>query len=156
MRAVVDHRFEGGAWPIDFVIKAKDATPWMAHLYAECQARGWQATGLSQIDSAESSGSLSLHTKVGADPPTLEIAWEKTRDKALRVRARVGGNLALPLATAREFFATLDTHLFSRPLMILRVGVSGISATTTSRSGNLFFAICFSSRYCTTSSSVRV
>jgi hypothetical protein len=29
MRAVVGNRFEGGAWPIDFVVKAKDATPWM-------------------------------------------------------------------------------------------------------------------------------
>ena len=41
MRVVVDNRFEGGAWPIDFVVKKRDATPWMAHLHAECEARSW-------------------------------------------------------------------------------------------------------------------
>jgi hypothetical protein len=110
MRAVVDNRFEGGTWPIDFVVKAKDATPWMAHLHAESEARGWQSGGLSQIDAAQSSGSLSLHTAAGPSP-TLEVAWEKARDKALRVRARPSADPALPIETAREFFAAVDTRL---------------------------------------------
>src|SRR5438270_11423331 len=41
----------------------------------------------------------------------------------------------------------------SLPLMILRVGVSGISAMTTSRSGSLFLAISLASRYSHSSAS---
>jgi len=37
--------------------------------------------------------------------------------------------------------------ILSLPLMILRVGVRGISATTTNFSGSLFFAMFFPSRY---------
>src|SRR5205823_10050838 len=47
-----------------------------------------------------------------------------------------------------------ESGSLSRPLMILRVGVSGISGTTTSRSGSLFLAIFFSRRYSQSSCSV--
>lgn len=111
MRPIADHRFDGDAWPMNFVASARGATQWMAHLHAECDARGWQAGGLSQIDADESSGSLSVHTAAGTSPPMIEIAWEKARDKALRIRARTGGTPALSLEIARDFFTDVDLRL---------------------------------------------
>jgi hypothetical protein len=110
MRAVADHRFDVD-WPISFVVQAKHATEWMAHLDAECEARGWQSSGLSQIDADENSGSLSVHTAVGASPPTIEIAWEKVRDESLRVRARTGGSPLLSLDVPRDCFSAVDVRL---------------------------------------------
>ena len=111
MRAVSDHRFDAGAWPVEFIVPGHEATQWMAHLHAECETRGWQSGGLSQVDAAESSGSLSLHSAPGAAPPTIEITWDKARDKALRVRARTGGNPAAPVHLAREFLSAVDERL---------------------------------------------
>lgn len=111
MRAVSDHRFDAGAWPVEFIVPGHEATQWMAHLHAECETRGWQSGGMSQVDAAESSGSLSLHSAPGAAPPTIEITWDKARDKALRVRARTGGNPAAPVHLAREFLSAVDERL---------------------------------------------
>ena len=63
MRQVTDVRFEAGEWPIEFVIPAKDAVTWMAHLGAEVEERGWNSSGLSQIDAGENSGTLSVYPK---------------------------------------------------------------------------------------------
>ena len=41
MRQVIDHRFEAGPWPIEFVVSTADVEIWMAHLRAETQERGW-------------------------------------------------------------------------------------------------------------------
>ena len=111
MRAITDHRFDGGEWPITFAVQAKDAAQWMSHLAAERDARGWSSSGLSQIDADENSGSLSVHTATGASPPAIEIVWEKARDKTLRVRARAGGGSALPLEVARDFFSAIHVRL---------------------------------------------
>jgi hypothetical protein len=111
MRELADHRFDDGACPIIFVVGAKDAATWMAHLDAEIEARGWTGSGISQIDSAESSGSRTLYLTSGALSPKLEIAWEKMRDKALRLRARPSGAHALTIDDARAFFAAVDTRL---------------------------------------------
>ncbi len=69
MRSVTDLRFEAGEWPIKLVVPSKDAETWMAHLRAEIEERGWSSSGLSQLDSAENSGTLSVHTASGPSPP---------------------------------------------------------------------------------------
>ncbi len=103
MRPVADLRFEAGEWPIELVIPPKDAETWMAHLRAEMEERGWNSGGLSQIDSVENSGTLSVHSASGPNPPTLHIVWERPRNADLRVRARPDGDPTLSLDLAREF-----------------------------------------------------
>jgi len=103
MRPVTDLRFEAGDWPIELVIPAKDAETWMAHLRAEMEERGWSASGLSQLDGAENSGTLSVHTASGPSPPGLDIVWEKPRGAPLRLRARPSGTPVLSLEIARDF-----------------------------------------------------
>ena len=85
MRPVADLRFEVDEWPIELVIPANDAETWMAHLSAEMQERGWNSSGLSQMETAENSGTFSVHAANGPSPPTLHIVWEKPRDADLRV-----------------------------------------------------------------------
>jgi hypothetical protein len=103
MRPVADLRFEAGEWPIELIIPGKNAETWMAHLRAEMEERGWNSGGLSQIDSVENSGTLSVHSASGPNPPTLHIVWERPRNADLRVRARPDGNPTLSLDLAREF-----------------------------------------------------
>ena len=103
MRPVADLRFEAGEWPIELVVPAKDAETWMAHLTAEMEERGWSSSGLSQLDGAENSGTLSVHTASGPSPPALDIVWEKPRGAALRLRARPSGTPLLSLEVARDF-----------------------------------------------------
>ena len=105
MRPIVDLRFEAGEWPIELLVPAKDAETWMAHLSAEIEERGWNSSGLSQLDGAENSGTLSVHTASGPLPPTLEIVWEKPRGAALRVRGRPSGTPVLSLAVVRDFIS---------------------------------------------------
>jgi len=88
MRPVMDRRFEDGLWPIDLVIPAPDAANWMAHLSAEVETRGWTINGLTQLDSSENSGTLSINT-ANSSPDTIEIVWEKGRRGAMRLRARM-------------------------------------------------------------------
>src|SRR6266702_4327830 len=107
MRPVDDLRFEGGEWPIEIVVPAKDAQAWMAHLGAEVEERGWSSSGISQLDSAENSGTLSVHAARGPTPPTLNIVWERPRGGALKVRARPSGAPTLSLEVAREFIASV-------------------------------------------------
>ncbi len=103
MRPVADLRFEAGEWPIELVVPSKDAETWMAHLIAEIEDRGWNSSGLSQLDSAENSGTLSVHTASGPSPPSLDIVWEKPRGAGLRLRARPSGTPVLSLEVARDF-----------------------------------------------------
>jgi len=103
MRPIADLRFEAGEWPIDLVVPAKDAETWMAHLSAEIEERGWSSSGLSQLDGAENSGTLFVHTASGQSPPTLEIVWDKPRGAALQLRARPSGTPVLSLEVARDF-----------------------------------------------------
>jgi len=104
MRPVDDLRFEAGEWPIELVIPSTEAETWMAHLGAEREERGWSASGLSQLEGAENSGTLSVHTDRGPSPPTIEVVWERPRDGDLRVRARTSGTPVLSLGIARDFF----------------------------------------------------
>lgn len=103
MRPVADLRFDDGEWPIGLVVPANDAETWMAHLSAEMEERGWSSSGLSQLDGAENSGTLSVHTASGPSPPGLDIVWEKPRGAALRLRARPSGTPMLSVEVARDF-----------------------------------------------------
>ena len=99
MRALEDHRFDEEDWPISFTVSPTDATAWMAHLHAECESRGWQSGGISQLEPEQNSGSLTLHAPQVSTAGALEIAWEKGRDEKLSVHARPG---ALSEDEARE------------------------------------------------------
>jgi hypothetical protein len=103
MRPVADLRFEAGEWPIELVVPAKAAETWMAHLSAEMEERGWSSSGLSQLDGAENSGTLSVHTTSGPSPQGLDIVWEKPRGAGLWLRARPSGIPVLSLEVARDF-----------------------------------------------------
>ncbi len=103
MRRVADLRFEAGDWPIELVVPSKDAEAWMTHLSAEIEERDWSSSGLSQLDSAENSGTLSVHTASGPSPPSLDIVWEKPRGADLRLKARPSGTPVLSLTVARDF-----------------------------------------------------
>ena len=111
MRALEDHRFDDSDWPISFAVSAKDATAWMAHLHAECESRGWQSGGLSQLEPEQNSGSLTVHAPKISVAAALEIAWDKSRAKKLSVRGRPG---ALSEDVAREFFFAIDARLKNR------------------------------------------
>jgi hypothetical protein len=103
MRPVLDLRFEAGEWPIEVIVPSQDAETWMAHLHAEMEDRGWSSNALSQLDGAENSGTLYVHTVSGRSSEGLEIVWERPRGGALRLRARSGGVPALALEIARNF-----------------------------------------------------
>jgi hypothetical protein len=103
LRQVIDLRFEGGEWPIEVVVPAKDAETWMAHLSAETEERGWNVSSFSQLDAAENSGTLSVHTAIGPSPATLDIVWERSRGKDLRLRARPSGDPILSLDATQAF-----------------------------------------------------
>jgi hypothetical protein len=111
MRQVADRRFETGEWPIEFVVSAKDAEPWMAHLNAEIEERGWNSSSFSQLDAVENSGTLSVHTGSGPSPATLDIIWERTRGKELQLRARASGDPVLSLDVAHDFINAVGTRL---------------------------------------------
>ena len=114
MRPLADLRFEVGEWPIELVIPAKDAETWMAHLRAEMEERGWNSGGLSQIDSIENSGTLSVYAANGPNPLTLHIVWERPRNASLRVRACSDGNPMLSLDLAREFIDAANDRVRRR------------------------------------------
>ena len=103
MRQVDDLRFEASEWPIELVVPADEAETWMAHLNAEAEERSWHSSSFSQLEAAENSGTLSVHTANGPSPPTLDIVWERPRGKELRRRARPSGDPVLPIDVAHEF-----------------------------------------------------
>jgi hypothetical protein len=114
MRQVADLRFEGGAWPIELVVPTEDAETWMAHLNAETEERGWTSSAFSQLDAAENSGTLSVHTTTGPAPPTLDIVWERPRGKELRLRARMSGDPVLSLDAAHAFINAVSARVRTR------------------------------------------
>ncbi|MEO8423316.1 MAG: hypothetical protein ABI595_05300 [Actinomycetota bacterium] len=83
----------------------------MAQLHAEIEARGWNASSFSQVHAVENSGTISVHTSTGANPPGLDIVYERLRDAGLRVRARPSGEPLLPTDEAEEFLARVGERL---------------------------------------------
>jgi len=111
MRQVTDLRFETGEWPIKLVVLAKDAETWMAHLNAEMEERGWNSSSFSQLDAAENSGTLSVHTANGPSPATLDIVWERPRGRGLQIRARPSGNPVLSFDIAHDFINAVGARV---------------------------------------------
>jgi hypothetical protein len=111
MRQVTDLRFEAKEWPIALVVPAKDAETWMAHLSAETEERNWNSSSFSQLDAAENSGTLSVHTANGPHPATLDIIWERPRGGELRLRARPSGDPAFSLDVARDFIDAIGVRV---------------------------------------------
>ena len=111
MRQVADLRFETHEWPIELVVSAEHAETWMAHLNAEMEERGRNASSFSQLHAAENSGTLSVHTATGPSPATLDIVWERLRGKELRLRARPSGDPALSLDVANDFIGAVGARV---------------------------------------------
>ncbi len=111
---MADLRFEAGKWPIELVVPANDAESWMAHLDAEAEERGWISSSFSQLDAAENSGTLSVHTANGPSPATLDIVWERPRGKELRLRARPSGDPDLSLDVAQAFINSVSDRVRTR------------------------------------------
>jgi hypothetical protein len=110
MRQIPDLRFEGGDWPIDLVVSSQGAEAWMSHLHAEIEERGWTSSSLSQLDTVENSGTLTVHATVGPSPPSLNIVWNRTRGGDLRVRAQPTGDPPLTLEEVQIFVANVDAR----------------------------------------------
>jgi hypothetical protein len=107
MRPVNDLRFESGAWPVALRIPAKRAALWMDYLDAECESRGYPTAGLSQLDPAENSGTMSIQLAVGATAPAIELMWERDRNQALLVRARPAGDSPPALPEVRALLTAI-------------------------------------------------
>jgi hypothetical protein len=105
LRPVEDLRFDAGAWPVQFQIGANSAHTWMAHLHAECEARGYPTSGISQLEAAENSGTLHIQLNSAPSASAFELVWERRRDKHLSIRARTGGQ---PPPAVTDLQAFLD------------------------------------------------
>jgi hypothetical protein len=114
MRSVVDLRFAETSWPIELTIPSKNAESWMANVRAEMEKRGWNSSGLSQLEAAESSGTHSIYTANGPSPPMLQLIWERPRDGTLRVRARPDGTPTMPLQLAENFIGAVNERVRAR------------------------------------------
>jgi len=97
-------------WPIALVVPAKEAESWMAHLSAETEERGWNSSAFSQLDAAENSGTISVHTANGPSSATIDIVWERSRGKELRLRARLSGESLPSLDDARGFINAVSAR----------------------------------------------
>lgn len=118
MRPVTDLRFEAGQWPIEFIIPARDAKTWMEHLDAEIEERGWSSSTLSQLDAAENSGTILVHTATGSSPPSIEIVWEKLRGGNLQLRAKPSGDPILSIGAAHDFVNTIGERQRARKTLV--------------------------------------
>jgi hypothetical protein len=107
MRPVDDLRFEPGDWPVHLRVPARRAVTWMAQLDAECEARGYPAAGLSQLDAAENTGTTTVRLAQGPNVPAIDIVWERARDKNLLIRARPSGDPSPSVAEVRSFLVAV-------------------------------------------------
>jgi hypothetical protein len=114
MRPVADLRFEAGEWPIQLIVSAEDAESWMAHVGAEAEERGWFPSSISQLEAAENSGTLSVHTANGPSPARMDIVWERLRGKELKIRARPSGTPPLSLDVAQGFIKSVNERVRTR------------------------------------------
>lgn len=111
LRNVHDHRFDEHAWTYRCEVPAGQAEDWMAHLGAVESDRGWSGSGLTQLEAAETSGSITVHLSAGAESPTLEIAWTKCRGGDLQVAARSGSVSPPSPSVLTEFFEEIAARI---------------------------------------------
>jgi hypothetical protein len=116
MKQLLDRRFEKGAWIDTREVAAPQADTWLQYLSIECERRGLQCAGISQIDTRENSGSYTIRP-AGPDPqPELILVWELKRQGSLIVRSRLAGT---PL-----FDETLAKSLLERTTADCKAGVT--------------------------------
>jgi hypothetical protein len=95
-----DRRFDPRDWPIQRKVATEFADSWLTYLSAECKQRGWQCSGLTQLDRRENSGTLIVRAADGVEQ--LTIVWERTRNGPLLLKAK-------PMtAEVTEFLTTVD------------------------------------------------
>jgi hypothetical protein len=111
MRQVPDLRFASEGWPVELTVPKDDSETWMANVRAEMDARHWNASGMSQLDTEENSGTLCVHNGVGSNPPTLHLVWEKPRNGDLKVKARPDGSPPMEMALVREFIDAVSVRV---------------------------------------------
>ncbi|MCZ6680971.1 MAG: hypothetical protein O7E52_27405 [Candidatus Poribacteria bacterium] len=111
LRPVIDQRFEAGPWFAEQVIPAAKAKDWMAHVKAEMEERGWNSSGISQIEADENSGSISIRSVNSSSSPTLLLVWEKPRSGDLSVKARLGGTPQMSKELADSFMGAVRERL---------------------------------------------
>ena len=111
---VDDHRFESEPWPINFEVPkdGAQADDWLRYLKAECFRRGWNSSGVSQIERRENSGSLTISPGVGK--AQLAIRWERRRDDSIKVSARPVGEPGFPIPDAEALLETVNANCRSR------------------------------------------
>jgi hypothetical protein len=100
---VIDRRFDRGGWPISFQVPTSEADDWFWHLQFEYERRGWSSAGMSQLQSRENSGSLTL---LEAGVEKLSVVWDRARGGALNIRALPAADL--DLADAQECFQRVN------------------------------------------------
>jgi hypothetical protein len=122
MAEVHDRRFEPAhAWPIHFAVPKERAENWFRYLEFECERRGWNSGGLTQLEARENSGSVTCYHQ-GAEK--LIVAWDRARGGVLKIRARPVGAADPDLAEAQELFHHLEERSRTGATeQIYRVGI---------------------------------
>lgn len=111
MLPVVDLRFESVEWPVALRIPAEKAQLWMTYLDAECEARGYAHSSISQLDAAENSGTTQIRLASGTTAPAFDVVWERSRDDELLIRARPSGDPAPSIDDLQAFLTSVATAL---------------------------------------------
>jgi hypothetical protein len=102
MMRVTDLRFEKGDWPITFEVPPdrEQADHWTRYLRAECDRQGWSVSSLGQIERAENSGTITISAN---GKPQLQMVWERRREGAMKVKARLATNSDYSASEAAQF-----------------------------------------------------
>src|SRR5438552_1147695 len=66
MQQVQDRRFEAATdWPVRFEVPSGQADTWLRYFNAECERRGWNSSGIGQIEARENRGSIRVTAATG-------------------------------------------------------------------------------------------
>src|SRR5437660_1115939 len=104
MQQVQDRRFEAATdWPVRFEVPSGQADTWLRYFNAECERRGWNSSGIGQIEARENSGSITVNAG-DRDKPQLAVVWERKSDRPMQVRARSAREPGLPFAEVQALF----------------------------------------------------
>lgn len=96
MVPVEDRRFQQ-AWPISFEVPLPEVENWLVYLSEEGQRMGWSSSAMEQLEPRENSGSVTFRDSTGR--AQVDVAWERMRDKPMKVRVGCSkGSEVLPAA----------------------------------------------------------
>ena len=99
MSLVKDLRFDNDEWPIQLEIEGNTADKWLFRFAAECRKRGWQNSGLTQIDAYENSGTITVRHEASE---IVSVVWERRKEGTLKIKARPKTALSTELIQAVE------------------------------------------------------